>query len=160
MSSQSSEEIASTAAQIAALPDLPWSQLKARWIALFGEPPGINNRRYVVRRLAHRIQEDAYRISHPMLIDDNARRIKQLIDTGRVSRRPAHAAPLVGSVLTRVHNGKVHRVTALAGDVFEYQGRQFSSLSKVAREITGTRWSGPAFFGLRSSDDKKDGKRE
>src|SRR5688572_30724544 len=67
VSSQSSEEIASTAAQIAALPDLPWSQLKARWIALFGEPPGINNRRYVVRRIAHRIQEDAYRVSHPVL---------------------------------------------------------------------------------------------
>src|SRR5687768_7401690 len=101
VSSQSLEETASTAAQIAALPDLPWSQLKARWVALFGEPPGINNRRYVVRRLANRIQEDAYRVSHPMLIADNARRIKQLIDTGRVSRRPVNAAPLVGSVLTR-----------------------------------------------------------
>lgn len=156
MSSQSLEETESTAAQIAALPDLPWSQLKARWVTLFGEPPGINNRRYVVRRLAHRIQEDAYRVSHPMLIDDNARRIKQLIDTGRVSRRPVHTAPLVGSVLTRVHHGQVHRVTALADDVFEYQGRQFSSLSKVAREITGTRWSGPAFFGLRTNHDKKE----
>lgn len=156
MSSSSSEETASTAAQVAALPDMPWSQLKARWIALFGEPPGINNRRYVVRRIAHRIQEDAYRVSHPALVEGNARRIKQLLETGRVVRRTAQVAPLVGSVLTRVHNGQVHRVKVLDGDVFEYQGRTFGSLSKVAREITGTRWSGPAFFGLRSNHDKKE----
>ncbi|MGO1069762.1 DUF2924 domain-containing protein [Lysobacter sp. CA199] len=151
MSSQSSNEIASTAAQIAALPAMSWMQLKAKWVALFGAPPGINNRRYVVRRLAHRIQEDAYRVSHPALIEDNARRVKQLLDTGRVSRRAAATAPLVGSVLTRVHDGKVHRVTVLEGGLFEHEGRQYTSLSKVAREITGTRWSGPAFFGLRSS---------
>lgn len=156
MSSPSSEEAASTAAQVAALPDMPWSQLKARWIALFGEPPGINNRRYVVRRLAHRIQEDAYRVSHTALVEENARRIKQLLETGRVARRTAQVAPLVGSVLTRVHNGEVHRVKVLDGGVFEYQGRTFGSLSKVAREITGTRWSGPAFFGLRSNNDKKE----
>ncbi|MBT2748263.1 DUF2924 domain-containing protein [Lysobacter sp. ISL-50] len=151
MSSQPSNETASTAAQIAALPDMSWIQLKAKWVDLFGAPPGINNRRYVVRRLAHRIQEDAYRVTHPKLIEDNARRTQQLLDTGRVSRRAATAAPLVGSVLTRVHDGKLHRVTVLEGGLFEYEGRQFTSLSKIAREITGTRWSGPAFFGLRSS---------
>lgn len=154
VSSSSSEEEESTAAQVAALPDMPWSQLKARWIALFGEPPGINNRRYVVRRLAHRIQEDAYRIRQPLLMSKNERRIKQLLETGCVARRKTQAAPLVGSVLTRVHNGQVHRVVVLGGGVFEYQGRQFGSLSKVAREITGTRWSGPAFFGLRSNNNK------
>ncbi|WP_408951449.1 DUF2924 domain-containing protein [Lysobacter sp. Hz 25] len=155
MTSQSLKETASIAGQIAALPDLPWNQLRTRWIALFGEPPGINNRRYVVRRLAHRIQEDAYRLSHPGLIDDNSRRISQLLETGRVSRRPVRAAPLLGTVLTRVHNGHIHRVVVLAGGLFEYQGQQFSSLSKVAREITGTRWSGPAFFGLRNQASKK-----
>ncbi|MGO1069613.1 DUF2924 domain-containing protein [Lysobacter sp. CA199] len=155
MTSQS-VQTASTAAQISALPDLPWHQLKAKWVELFGEPPGINNRRYVIRRLTHRIQEQAYRISHPTLIDDNARRIKQLLETGRVSRRVATAAPLIGSVLTRVHGGKLHRVTVLDGGLFEHEGRQFTSLSKVAREITGTRWSGPAFFGLKVSGDKKE----
>ncbi|MER2267023.1 DUF2924 domain-containing protein, partial [Methylobacterium oxalidis] len=50
--------------------------------------------------------------------------------------------------LVREHAGQVHSVTVLA-DGFAWQGRTFTSLSKVARAITGTRWNGPRFFGLR-----------
>ncbi len=56
-------------------------------------------------------------------------------------------APSVGSVLEREYGGVIHRVTVM-DDGVEYGGRRFRSLSAVAREITGTHWSGPRFFGL------------
>ena len=54
-----------------------------------------------------------------------------------------------GAVLVRDWDGKSHRVTVLASG-FEYDARPYDSLSQIARIITGTRWNGPRFFGLRS----------
>ena len=59
-----------------------------------------------------------------------------------------------GTRLVREWQGREHAVTVLT-DGFEYLGRPYKSLSAVARAITGTRWSGPAFFGLRSPGDAK-----
>jgi hypothetical protein len=55
--------------------------------------------------------------------------------------------PAVGTKLIREYQGIEHHVTVTRNG-FEYQGRTFRSLSHIAREITGTRWSGPLFFGL------------
>ncbi|MGH8083307.1 MAG: DUF2924 domain-containing protein [Lysobacter sp.] len=142
---------ATIAAQVAALPHMSWNELKARWLHHFSALPGVNNRRYVIRRLASRLQEDAYRASGHPLIDDNAKRLARLLETGKITRRACLPAPISGAVLTRVYDGKLHRVTVLANGEFDYEGRRYGSLSKIARDITGTRWSGPAFFGLRSS---------
>ncbi|MGO1069682.1 DUF2924 domain-containing protein [Lysobacter sp. CA199] len=142
---------ATIAAQVAALPSLPWIELKTRWLKHFGAPPGVNNRRYVIRRLADRLQEDAYRASGHPLVEDNAKRVARLLETGKITRRANAPAPTPGAVLTRLYEGRLHRVTVLADGGFDYEGRRFGSLSKIARDITGTRWSGPAFFGLRSS---------
>jgi hypothetical protein len=57
-------------------------------------------------------------------------------------------APVVGTKLIREWQGVMQEVTALA-DGYEWQGRRYQSLSAVARAITGTRWNGPLFFGLR-----------
>ena len=62
---------------------------------------------------------------------------------------PAVTASQPGTVLLREWRGKTHRVTIEDGGVL-YQGRRYRSLSEVARTITGCRWSGPAFFGLRT----------
>ena len=55
-----------------------------------------------------------------------------------------------GTRLVRVWKGETHEVTILEGGL-EWHGQRFNSLSKIAREITGTRWSGPAFFGLNNT---------
>jgi hypothetical protein len=57
--------------------------------------------------------------------------------------------PVVGTQLIREWRGIEHRVTVLA-DGFEWEGRRYKSLSAVTRAITGTRWNGPVFFGLRA----------
>ena len=67
--------------------------------------------------------------------------------------RPAPARTArPGTVLVREHGGVPHRVTVL-GDGFSWNGRSFDSLSQVAFAITGTKWNGPRFFGLRDKAD-------
>ena len=56
----------------------------------------------------------------------------------------------VGTALTREWKGQSHRVQVEQGG-FRYQGQRFDSLSEIARAITGTRWSGPRFFGLEET---------
>ncbi|WP_408952051.1 DUF2924 domain-containing protein [Lysobacter sp. Hz 25] len=139
--------------RIAALQSLGWSELKAMWKELFGREPGINNRKYVERRLTHRLQELAAQESHSDLLRSNERRIRHLLETGAIQPKK-NGALRMGTVLTRNYHGALHSVRVLDERCFEYCGRQYGSLSVIAREITGTRWSGPAFFGLRNPSTK------
>lgn len=140
----------SLAARIAALPQQPWPELKAEWSRLFGgEPPG-HSRRFVEKRIAYRWQEIEFRKTDRNLLDRNRRRIDVLVETGTLGRYGPGKRPVAGTVLTRFHDGVEHQVLVLADGAFEHQGQRYTSLSKIARTITGTSWSGPAFFGLRS----------
>jgi hypothetical protein len=141
---------ASLAARIAHLPQLSWADLKAEWKHLFGQEPTITNRRFVEKRVAYRWQEIEFRKVDRNLLERNQRRIDELIETGSLGRFGPGRLPAPGTVLSRWHGGVEHRVTIQAEDRFEYQSRSYGSLSVIAREITGTRWSGPAFFGLRT----------
>ena len=67
----------------------------------------------------------------------------------RASIAPAAASLSVGTRLLREWQGQTHAVTVVPGG-FEFQGKRWRSLSAIAFSITGTRWSGPLFFGLRS----------
>ena len=72
-------------------------------------------------------------------------------DRSRPVARPAELRP--GTVLGREWNGRMHRVAVLA-EGFAWNGKSYPSLSKVALAITGTRWNGPKFFGLRDKPPK------
>ena len=134
-------------AQVAELPTLPTPKLKALWRELHGTDAPPYNRTFLVRRLAYRIQELAF----GGLSVKAERRLDDLVDEldGKKKPKPKDmTAPIVGTKLIREWQGVLHEVTARA-DGFEWQGRRFQSLSSVARAITGTRWNGPLFFGLR-----------
>ena len=76
-------------------------------------------------------------------------RSSQSIMTARSVRVPSSGSTYkVGTRLVRSWKGELHEVTVLEQG-FEHRGQRFNNLSVIAREITGTRWSGPAFFGLR-----------
>ena len=66
-----------------------------------------------------------------------------------LKRQKTGAMPIAGAELIRVYAGVEHRVRVLPDEEFEYAGKRYPILSMIAREITGTRWSGPAFLGLR-----------
>lgn len=69
----------SVLAQIAALPDLPFADIKAMWKQLFGADVPTHNRQFLHKRIAHRLQEDVLRVTHPELIERNQQRMRQLL---------------------------------------------------------------------------------
>lgn len=142
---------ASMATRIARLSDWSWSDLTKEWRRLFGTDPLVINRRFVEKCIAHRWQEIEFAKADRALLVSNQRRIDELVTTGQLKRQPVGAIPVAGTELLRIYAGIEHRVLILSNDEFEYAAKRYPSLSMIARAITGTRWSGPAFFGLRKA---------
>jgi len=143
-SSNRTEQIS---AQIAALASLELKDLKLRWRDLYDtEPPPRISRELLTRAIAYRLQEREFRGLAPA-----TRRLLERVanDLSSHRERLSHArkAP-PGTLLIREWRGKAHQVT-VRDDGVGYRGKRYRSLSEVARLITGTRWSGPLFFGLR-----------
>ena len=137
-------------ARLAALKTATTPELKAQWRDLFDSEPPPFNWRYLESRLAYRVQELAYGGLKP----ETVRRLERLgeeLDGGdrKKSRVRADAMPIAGTRLIREWQGFEHVVTVTT-DGFEWQGRPYRSLSAIARAITGTRWNGWVFFGLKN----------
>jgi len=137
-------------ARLAALKTTPTLELKKQWRELFATEPPPFNRQYLVSRLAYRIQELTYGGLKPETI----RRLEKLgeeLDGGdrKKSRIRADQMPIIGTRLIREYQGVEYVVTVMR-DGFEWQGRPYQSLSSIARAITGTRWNGWVFFGLKN----------
>ena len=145
-------------AQIARLPQLPMIEIRALWKRLFGTDTPNHNRPFLERRIAYQLQLMEFRKTGRNLLESNERRIKTLIETGKLRSREKDYRPPAGSALMRVYQNVEHRVVVEADGQYEYEGRRYASLSAIAREITGTRWSGPLFFGLKTSGKPKVGK--
>jgi hypothetical protein len=136
-------------AELDRLPATPIADLRKRYCELFRtKPPKAFGPDLLRRSIAHRIQEKAYGgLSVP-----TKRLLDQLVKAalakpnGRLEL-PRRIKP--GSELVRTWKGKSYRVMVLA-DGFAYGGKTFASLSEIASTITGTKWNGPRFFGLRS----------
>jgi hypothetical protein len=137
-------------AQLAALKTAPVADLKQKWRDLFDREPPPYNRRFLENRLAYRIQELAY----GGLTEETLERLEALADEleGKKPRRRSalETRPIAGTRLVREWKGREHCVTVRQKD-FEYKGRPYKSLSAIARHITGTRWNGLVFFGLKNS---------
>lgn len=142
----------SVAAQLAALSFLPMKDLWTLWDEHFPRRPPHNNRNYLESRLTYRIQEKAYGALpagiRRHLADCGEKHSKIKIQRGS----ELHLMP--GTVLIREWDEREHRVTVTPEGLYELNGQVFKSLSAAARQITGTQWNGPKFFGLR------DGKRD
>ena len=140
-------------ARLAALKTMPTLELKKQWRELFETEPPPYNRRFLESRLAYRIQELAYGGLKPETVDRLVALGEQLDGGNVVLRRiRADSRPLAGTRLLREWQGVQHVVTVRVND-FEFEGRPYQSLSAIARHITGTRWNGWTFFGLRARGD-------
>jgi len=142
----------SVVAHILRLPELSMPEIKALWLKLFNTEVPTHNRQFLEKRLAYRLQENEYRTINPQLLTSNQKQIDALIETGKLRRRDRDTRPDPGTVLCREYQGVEYQVTVTLDGQYEFQGRPYPSLSMIAREITGTRWSGPLFFGLKTSD--------
>ena len=136
--------------EVARLRDLNLAELRARWHTVFGRrPPSSLPRHLLFRVLAHRVQVVAS--------GDLDRDCQRLLDQAALSdgNRKHEVGPKrvivtipQGTILSREWNGRIQRV-AVSAEGFVWNGKTYPSLSKVAFAITGTRWNGPRFFGLR-----------
>jgi len=126
------------------------AELLAIWTATIGKPPRFRaSRELLASALAWQLQERKF----GGISAATQRKLRVLMRAHQRKKRsaqiPAASTNLrPGTVITKQWRGAQHVVTVLA-DGFQHQGKVYGSLSHVAREITGTRWNGPAFFGLR-----------
>jgi len=134
--------------QISGLRSMPRPQLLDLWQKVYRKaaPAGIR-REILIPFLAYKIQENAYGGLKPAVRAELRRIARSLVSnpTGLLGR--SRIKP--GSRILRRWSGEVHEVFVTESG-YRYQGTSYQSLSQIARRITGTRWSGPAFFGLKT----------
>jgi len=134
-------------AELKHLQTLSLGGLRASWQERFGaDPPGIRSRDVLLGIFAWRIQADAYGG-----LDVKTQKRLDTIATA-IERNGSYEPKVTRSIapgveLTREWKGTVHKV-AVTQEGYRHLGKVYGSLSDIARTITGTRWSGPRFFGL------------
>ncbi len=135
--------------QIASLNDMLMPELQAKFLELHGFDSGDTTVRNLRKRIAYRVQE----IYFGGLSDTDVEILETIADNdplANLERVPARRMTRTpGTRFCRVWKGIMHEVIAVGDGMFEYDGRQYRSLSAVARKITGTRWNGKLFFGVR-----------
>ena len=131
----------------------PRARLRVRWFETFGkQPPPAFGRELLALGIAYAAQEQQY----GGLSKSRAREIDRLLEHAPIKTRGERQAAEVvqitrpGTVLVREWQGTTHQVTVLA-DGYGWNGRHHASLSGIAQAITGTKWNGPRFFGLREA---------
>ena len=124
-------------------------QLKELWRQVYGsDPPEQISRQLLTQAIAHRLQIKA----RGGLSFSTRRALERATKEGTAKGGLGSARQEVetGVVLVRVWRGETHQVTRMK-EGFQYRGERYGSLSEIARAITGTRWSGPRFFGLKAA---------
>ncbi|MFN6266697.1 MAG: DUF2924 domain-containing protein [Alphaproteobacteria bacterium] len=136
--------------RLASLKTAAIPELKQQWRELFGAEPPPYNRRFLESRLGYRIQELAYGGLKPETLA-RLEVLGQQFDGGKIiiRRMRGEDRPIAGTMLIREYQG-VEYVVTVTRTGYEYAGQPYKSLSAIARAITGTRWNGRVFFGLRS----------
>ena len=148
-------------AQIQELRSMTVNQLRDKYEEVFGEYTGARNKDYLWKRIAWKIQElkfgglsEKARQRAREIADEQDIRIRPpkgtLDELGQVQPKPnpSKRLPAPGTILTKEYKGETIEVEVLENG-FRYRDQIFRSLSAIAREVTGTNWSGPAFFGLK-----------
>jgi hypothetical protein len=156
--------------ELATLQRLTVPQLRTRYAEVFGEYASTNNRTWLVRRIAWRLQslvegdlsERARRRAAELACDADLRMSpprqtlaaaqQERTYTARLESRPDGRLPPPGTVITRIYKGRTLRVKVLAQG-FEFEGEVYRSLSAVAKVVTGSHCNGFHFFRLISHGD-------
>jgi Protein of unknown function (DUF2924) len=132
--------------RLVVLPELSVADLRLEWRRLFRADPPRLSRDIMIRAIAYWLQE----IAHGGASKATQRRLVTLaaeFETGGTIAPPPGPKIKPGSRLVREWHGRTHTVCVTQAG-FEFQGKSYRSLTRIARDITGAQWSGPRFFGL------------
>ncbi|MBS0276176.1 MAG: DUF2924 domain-containing protein [Proteobacteria bacterium] len=139
-------------AEVARLGDLGLDGLRSRWRSEFGRVAPIHlSKHLLLRLLAYRLQAQTFGDLSPAtrrLLDGLAKERKPSDGETVAVPLPGEGQLMTGTMLVREHDDQQHHVM-VTEDGFVWNGITYPSLSKVAYAITGTKWNGPRFFGLR-----------
>jgi len=138
--------------QLHSLSTLAMPEFWKLWDKHFKERPRYPHRKQLESRLAYRLQEIAdggLSLKTRNLLEDIGERLSKIKTSKRLT-----TTLLPGTVLIREFDGIDYRVTVAIDGRFEFDGHKFKSLSAIAKQITGTQWSGPLFFGLKQGNSK------
>ena len=131
-------------------------ELRQRWVKLYGMAPSQRiSRELLIRAVAYRMQEEAHGGLGKSCRRQLVRIAESLGEGGSIDVTQSRSFK-PGTKLIREWKGKVHEVV-IAGGTYIWAGQHYRSLSQIARAITGTRWSGPRFFGLEAGQEAADG---
>ena len=141
-------DTATVSARIAQLSLLPMDSIWAMWDEHFDQRPNHHHRTWLESRLAYKLQERAL----GSLKVSVRRKLESIGETGVLPKNLQREADrlLPGTILTRIYDDVEHHVLVRGVRDFEYRGQRFTSLTAVAKVITGCPWSGPLFFGLKA----------
>jgi hypothetical protein len=145
---RSIDQLNAIQSEVAALHEMKMPELWKLWDHHFPRRPIHPNRKFMTSRLSYRIQELTFG-SLPQSTRDMLANYGQQFSSIK-SKTPAKAVAMPGATLLREFDGREYRVQVQADGRYEYNGQIYRSLSAIAKTITGTQWSGPAFFGLKS----------
>jgi len=136
--------------KLAELESMPAPGLRRLWQELIGNSVASGLRReLLIPILAYKLQEKAYGGLKPNT-RTQLRRLAALLAADKSAPLTRESRFKPGTRLIREWRGETHEVTIHASG-YEYRGKEFATLSEIANLITGTRWSGPLFFGTKSS---------
>jgi hypothetical protein len=140
-------------AKLAELESMSAPGLRRLWQDLMDSSPAIGLRReLLIPILAHKLQEKVYGGLKPST-RTHLRRLAASFAADKSAPLTRESRFKPGTRLIREWRGETHEVTIHASG-YEYRGKEFATLSEIANLITGTRWSGPLFFGTKSSSKK------
>jgi len=136
------------------LQTLPTTQVLKLWKAVVGSPPPCSSSREFLIAMVAWHQQAKIAGGLTLRAQQALKRVKPSNANDTTGRQTATTALPVGTVLLKTYQGTRYTVTVQAKG-FVFEGAVYDSLSEIARRITGTRWNGPTFFGLRTGTRKR-----
>ena len=147
MSGIDTDKVARICEEVRAIAELELPQLRLGWRRRWGEPPKFRSRDMMARAMAYRVQAEAFGdLAAPLKRKAGEYAAKFAGDRSYAPDAGPTLKP--GSSLIREWDGVRHEV-AVTAEGFTYLGKPYRSLSQVAQTITGTKWNGLVFFGLK-----------
>lgn len=136
--------------QITKLQSIPFQELDNIWRTMFDHEPEVNSRKYIIGKIAYRIQELAYGALETETEDKIkacAKETQRNVITPK-TQKSKKFHPAIGTIIVKKYHDKMHEVMVV-NEGFSYGGMVYKSLSAVACKITGTKWNGLKFFGVK-----------